>query len=74
MEGRRTLTWLMLQYLAIHSGVVLSIMAGIHFSLSIPTAFTEYCFMDHPINQSLFENETITFQMKKSHLNLMGWV
>ena len=35
-------------------------MAGLHFSLSIPNAaFTEYCFMDHPINKSLFENEKI---------------
>jgi L-alanine-DL-glutamate epimerase-like enolase superfamily enzyme len=36
-------------------------MAGIHFGLTIPnSAFTEYCFMDHPINQYLFENEKIT--------------
>ena len=35
-------------------------MAGIHFALTIPnSAYTEYCFMDHPINKYLFENEKI---------------
>ena len=62
-EGRRIadMAYVYNKPLAIHSwGSAISIMAGIHFSLSIPNAaFTEYCFMDHPINQSLFENETI---------------
>ena len=35
-------------------------MAGIHFGLTVPNvAFTEYCFMDHPINKELFENKKI---------------
>ena len=62
-EGRRIadMGYVYNKPLAIHSwGSAISIMAGIHFSLSIPNAaFTEYCFMDHPINRSLFENETI---------------
>ena len=62
-EGRRIadMAYVYNKPLAIHSwGSAISIMAGIHFSLSIPNAaFTEYCFMDHPINRSLFENETI---------------
>ena len=62
-EGRRIadLAYIHNKPIAIHSwGSAISIMAGIHFSLSIPNAaFTEYCFMDHPINRSLFENETI---------------
>ena len=46
---------------AIHSwGSAISIMAGIHFGLTAPNvAFTEYCFMDHPINKELFENKKI---------------
>ena len=62
-EGRRIadMAYVYNKPVAIHSwGSAISIMAGIHFSLSIPNAaFTEYCFMDHPINRSLFENETI---------------
>ena len=62
-EGRRIadMAYVYNKPLAIHSwGSAISIMAGIHFSLSIPNAaFTEYCFMDHPINRCLFENETI---------------
>ena len=35
-------------------------MAGIHFGLTVPNvAYTEYCFMDHPINKELFENKKI---------------
>jgi len=35
-------------------------MAGIHFGLTVPNvAYTEYCFMDHPINKQLFENKKI---------------
>ena len=35
-------------------------MAGIHLGLTVPNvAFTEYCFMDHPINKELFENKKI---------------
>ena len=47
--------------MALHSwGSAISIMAGIHFSLTIPnSAFTEYCFMDHPINNFLFEKNAI---------------
>jgi L-alanine-DL-glutamate epimerase-like enolase superfamily enzyme len=38
-------------------------MAGIHFGLTIPnSAFTEYCFMDHPLNDLLFENNKIKIQ------------
>ena len=50
--------------IAIHSwGSAISIMAGIHFSLSISnSAFTEYCFMDHPINQDLFEDGKINIE------------
>ena len=62
-EGRRIadLAYVYNKPLAIHSwGSAISIMAGIHFSLTIPnSAFTEYCFMDHPINKYLFENEKI---------------
>ena len=36
-------------------------MAGIHFALTIPNAaFTEYCFMDHPINIYLFQNKKLS--------------
>jgi len=63
-EGRRIcdLAYIYNKPVAIHSwGSAISIMAGIHFGLTIPnSAFTEYCFMDHPINQYLFENEKIT--------------
>jgi len=62
-EGRRIadMAYVYNKPLAIHSwGSAISIMAGLHFSLTIPnSAFTEYCFMDHPINKSLFENEKI---------------
>ena len=62
-EGRRIadMAYVYNKPLAIHSwGSAISIMAGLHFSLSIPNAaFTEYCFMDHPINKSLFENKKI---------------
>ena len=62
-EGRRIadMAYVYNKPLAIHSwGSAISIMAGLHFSLSIPNAaYTEYCFMDHPINKSLFENEKI---------------
>ena len=63
IEGRRIadMAYVYNKPVAIHSwGSAISIMAGLHFSLSIPNAaFTEYCFMDHPINKSLFENEKI---------------
>ena len=53
-EGRRIadLAYINNKPVALHSwGSAISIMAGIHFSLTIPnSAFTEYCFMDHPIN------------------------
>ena len=62
-EGRRIcdLAYIHNKPVAIHSwGSAISIMAGIHFGLTVPNvAFTEYCFMDHPINKSLFENEKI---------------
>ena len=62
-EGRRIcdLAYIYNKPVAIHSwGSAISIMAGIHFALTIPnSAFTEYCFMDHPINKYLFENEKI---------------
>ena len=62
-EGRRIadMAYVYNKPLAIHSwGSAISIMAGLHFSLTIPNAaFTEYCFMDHPINKSLFENKKI---------------
>ena len=62
-EGRRIadMAYVYNKPLAIHSwGSAISIMAGLHFSLSIPNAaFTEYCFMDHPINKELFENKKI---------------
>ena len=39
-------------------------MAGIHLGLTVPNvAFTEYCFMDHPINKELFENKKIKITM-----------
>jgi L-alanine-DL-glutamate epimerase-like enolase superfamily enzyme len=62
-EGRRIadMAYVNNKPIAIHSwGSAISIMAGIHFSLSISnSAFTEYCFMDHPINQHLFEEGKI---------------
>ena len=62
-EGRRIcdLAYIHNKPVAIHSwGSAISIMAGIHFGLTVPNvAFTEYCFMDHPINKSLFENKKI---------------
>ncbi|MDC0497550.1 mandelate racemase/muconate lactonizing enzyme family protein [Alphaproteobacteria bacterium] len=62
-EGRRIcdLAYIHNKPVAIHSwGSAISIMAGIHFALTIPnSAYTEYCFMDHPINKYLFENEKI---------------
>ena len=62
-EGRRIcdLAYIYNKPVAIHSwGSAISIMAGIHFALTIPnSAYTEYCFMDHPINKYLFENEKI---------------
>ena len=65
-EGRRIadLAYIYNKPLAIHSwGSAISIMAGIHFSLTIPNAaFTEYCFMDHPLNELLFENNKIEIQ------------
>ena len=62
-EGRRIadLAYIHNKPVALHSwGSAISIMAGIHFSLTISnSAFTEYCFMDHPINDFLFENKKI---------------
>ena len=62
-EGRRIadLAYIHNKPIALHSwGSAVSIMAGIHFSLTIPNAaFTEYCFMDHPINSFLFKNKKI---------------
>ena len=62
-EGRRIcdLAYIHNKPVAIHSwGSAISIMAGIHFGLTVPNvAFTEYCFMDHPINEELFENKKI---------------
>ena len=62
-EGRRIcdLAYIHNKPVAIHSwGSAISIMAGIHFGLTVPNvAFTEYCFMDHPINKELFENKKI---------------
>ena len=62
-EGRRIcdLAYIYNKPVAIHSwGSAISIMAGIHFGLTVPNvAFTEYCFMDHPINKELFENKKI---------------
>ena len=62
-EGRRIcdLAYIHNKPVAIHSwGSAISIMAGIHFGLTVPNvAFTEYCFMNHPINRELFENKKI---------------
>ena len=62
-EGRRIcdLAYIHSKPVAIHSwGSAISIMAGIHFGLTVPNvAFTEYCFMDHPINKELFKNKKI---------------
>ena len=62
-EGRRIcdLAYIHNKPVSIHSwGSAISIMAGIHFGLTVPNvAFTEYCFMDHPINRELFENKKI---------------
>ena len=62
-EGRRIcdLAYIHNKPVAIHSwGSAISIMAGIHFGLTVPNvAFTEYCFMEHPINKDLFENKKI---------------
>ena len=62
-EGRRIsdLAYIHNKPIAIHSwGSAISIIAGIHFGLTVPNvAFTEYCFMDHPINKELFENKKI---------------
>ena len=63
IEGRRIcdLAYIYNKPVAIHSwGSAISIMAGIHLGLTVPNvAFTEYCFMDHPINKELFENKKI---------------
>tara|TARA_B110000014_G_C20120984_1_gene594023 strand:+ start:1143 stop:2321 length:1179 start_codon:yes stop_codon:yes gene_type:complete len=63
-EGRRIadLAYIHNKPIAIHSwGSAISIMAGIHFALTIPNAaFTEYCFMDHPINIYLFQNKKLS--------------
>ena len=63
IEGRRIcdLAYIHNKPVAIHSwGSAISIMAGIHLGLTVPNvAFTEYCFMDHPINKELFENKKI---------------
>ena len=58
--------------IAIHSwGSAISIMAGIHFSLTVPnSAFTEYCFMDHPLNELLFENSKI--EIKNGYVTRPG--
>ena len=68
-EGRRIcdLAYIHNKPVAIHSwGSAISIMAGIHFGLTVPNvAFTEYCFMDHPINKELFENKKI--QISNGH-------
>lgn len=65
-EGRRIadMAYIHNKPVAIHSwGSAISIMAGIHFSLSISnSAFTEYCFMDHPINQDLFKDSEINIE------------
>ena len=65
-EGRRIadMAYVNNKPVAIHSwGSAISIMAGIHFSLSISnSAFTEYCFMDHPINQDLFKDSEINIE------------
>ena len=62
-EGRRIcdLAYIHNKPVAIHSwGSAISIMAGIHFGLTVPNvAYTEYCFMNHPINKELFENKKI---------------
>ncbi len=62
-EGRRIcdLAYIHNKPVAIHSwGSAISIMAGIHFGLTVPNvAFTEYCFMDHPINKELFKDKKI---------------
>ena len=78
-EGRRIcdLAYIHNKPVAIHSwGSAISIMAGIHFGLTVPNvAFTEYCFMDHPINKELFENKKINFQMDiLQSLIVMVWV
>jgi len=65
-EGRRIadLAYIHNKPIALHSwGSAISIMAGIHFGLTIPNAaFTEYCFMDHPINDYLFEKKKINIK------------
>ena len=65
-EGRRIcdLAYIHNKPVAIHSwGSAISIMAGIHFGLTVPNvAFTEYCFMDHPINNYLFKNKKINIK------------
>jgi len=65
-EGRRIadLAYIHNKPIALHSwGSAISIMAGIHFGLTIPNAaFTEYCFMDHPINDHLFEKKKINIK------------
>ena len=65
-EGRRIcdLAYIYNKPVAIHSwGSAISIMAGIHFGLTIPnSAFTEYCFMDHPINNYLFQDKKIVIK------------
>ena len=65
-EGRRIsdLAYIHNKPVAIHSwGSAISIMAGIHFGLTVPNiAFTEYCFMDHPINQDLFKDSEINIE------------
>jgi L-alanine-DL-glutamate epimerase-like enolase superfamily enzyme len=56
-EGRRIaeLAALWRKPVAIHSwGSLVSIMAGVHLALVTPNcAITEYCFMDHPLNERL---------------------
>jgi L-alanine-DL-glutamate epimerase-like enolase superfamily enzyme len=56
-EGRRIadLAALWRKPVAIHSwGSMVSIMAGVHLGLTLPNcALSEYCFMDHPMNEPL---------------------
>jgi galactonate dehydratase len=73
-EGRRIadLAYIYNKPVALHSwGSAISIMAGIHFGLTIPnSAFTEYCFMDHPLNELLFEDSKI--EIKNGYVTRPG--
>jgi len=49
-------------------------MVVIHFGLTIHnSAFTEYCFIDHPLNDMLFENKKKFKKVMLKNLKRIVW-